>query len=132
AYADWWTKAHPATRNRFVAEGEATADLPELDPVIFPLGDKTAAASAAVEAVAAKVDEYFESCELAAFDAQAVSFLNFSERDLAELGGRSREEIAELLQKLPLARVQPGHPLPLAEGVNPHYAAALAALNQTA
>lgn len=132
AYADWWTKAHPATRNRFVAQGGATADLPELDPVIFPLGDKTAAASAAVEAVAAKVDEYFESCELAAFDAQAVSFLNFSERDLAELGGRSREEIAELLQKLPLARVQPGHPLPLAEGVNPHYAAALAALNQTA
>lgn len=130
AYADWWQRAHPAAAN--LLNDAQQADLPELSPEVFPLGERTAAASAAVEAVAAKVDEYFESCELAAFDSQSVSFLNFSERDLNALGGRSREEISELLQKLPLARVEPGRPLPLAEGINPHYAAALAALNQTA
>lgn len=130
AYAGWWAGAHPAARAELA--GKDAAGEPELDAAIFPLGDQTAAASAAVEAIAAKVEEYFESCELAAFDAQSVSFLNFSDRDLAQLGGRSREEIAELLQKLPLARVQPDQPLPLAEGINPHYASALAALNQAA
>lgn len=131
AYADWWAGAHPAAAGLFAGEAPL-ADQPEQAPAVFPLGDQTAAASAAVEAVAAKVQEYFESCELAAFDSQSVSFLNFSDRDLGQLGGRSREEIAELLQKLPLARVQPDRPLPLKEGINPHYASALAALNQTA
>jgi hypothetical protein len=132
AYVDWWAAAHPATRNLLVPEDQAQADLPELDPTVFPLGDQTAAASAAIEAVAVKVEEFFESCEVAAFDAQAVSFLNFSERDLSQLGGRTKAEIDAMLQTLPLAKVQPESPLPLAEGVNPYYASALAALNQAA
>ncbi len=132
AYKDWWTSAHPAARNLFVPEEEAQADLPEQDATIFPLGDQTAAASAAVEAIAAKVEDFFENCEVAAFDAQAVSFFNFSERDLGQLGGRTKSEVDEMLQQLPLGRVQPDSPLPLAEGVNPYYASALSALNQSA
>lgn len=130
AYASWWAGSHPAAAAELA--GESTAGLVERAADVFPLGEATAAASAAVEAVAAKVEAYFESCELASFDAQSVSFLNFSERDLRQMEGRSREEIANLLQKLPLARVQPGRPLPLVEGINPHYASALAALNQAA
>ncbi|MGE9292066.1 MAG: hypothetical protein ACQKBW_00505, partial [Puniceicoccales bacterium] len=132
SYVDWWANAHPAMRNQLLPEGAEPADLPELDATIFPLGDQTAAASAAVEAIAAKIEDYFENCEVAAFDAQAVNFFNFSDRDLGQLGGRTKAEVDEMLQKLPLARVQADQPLPLAEGVNPYYASALAALNQAA
>jgi len=135
-YADWWCAGHPAAQKLFTApvEGEAAPaeDLPELDPAIFPFGDKTAAAWAAVEAIAAKVEDFYESCEVAAFDAQAVSFFNFSDRDLGKLGGRSKAEIDAMLQDLPLARVEAESALPLEEGVNPYFASALAALSQHA
>ncbi|MBC2594738.1 hypothetical protein H5P28_10745 [Ruficoccus amylovorans] len=132
AYIDWWSAGHPEARNLLVPEGEPQADLSALDPAIFPLGEQTAAASAAVEAIAAKVEDFFENCEMAAFDAQAVSFFNFSERDLSQLGGRTKSEVQEVLRDLPLARVQADRPLPLSEGVNPYYASALAALSESA
>ncbi len=135
-YADWWTAGHPAAKALFTVaiEGEepGTAALPDLDPAIFPFGDKTAAAWAAVEAIAPKVEDFFENCEVAAFDAQAVSFFNFSDRDLGKLGGRTKAEIDSMLQDLPLARVEAEAPLPLADGVNPFYASALSALEQHA
>lgn len=128
AYLDWWVQGHPAARK--LLDPGLTDDLPELDPGIFPLGENTAAAWAAVDAISAKVGDFFENIELAAFDAQSVSFLNFSQRDLDKLGGRSRAEIETMLQELPLARVEAEADLPLKEGVNPVFAEALANLNR--
>jgi hypothetical protein len=52
--------------------GKAAATAGE----ILPLGEATAAASGAFEAVQAKVDDYFTRCRLAAFDARASDGLN--------------------------------------------------------
>jgi hypothetical protein len=87
------------------------------------LGDATAAAGDALEAVRSKVDDYFARCRLAAFDAHAVLALNPTEADLAALGPQTLTSDTEGTAKLPLARVEAGLPLPLGDGVNPAWAA---------
>ena len=64
AYSDWWKKA----------EGDAA---------VLPLGVNTEAASGAVRAVKAKVDDYFARGRLAAFDPRSVSALNRDEKEYA-------------------------------------------------
>src|SRR5579859_2880803 len=96
------------------------------------LGDATAAAAAAVEAVRAKVDDYFARCRLASFDGRAAAALNPSEADLGALSAHVLSSSSEEVAKLPLARIDAGRPLPLAEGVNPVWAARLAELGKSA
>lgn len=98
------------------------------DPAILPLGDATAAAHAALAAVRDKVDDYFTRCHLAAFDPRAGALLNGAEEDLKLLAARSLAPQDEAIAALPLAQVTAGHPLPLGEGVNPAWAAAIATL----
>src|SRR5690606_22905614 len=52
---------------------------------VLPLGDATAAAVAAYEAVRSKVDDYFARCKLAAFDPRVVAMLNRAETDYIEI-----------------------------------------------
>jgi hypothetical protein len=99
----------------------------EADPRVLFLGlDKTVAATTALEAVRAKVEDYFARCRVAAFDPRALPLLNRTEDDyvavLADTLSRSAEELAGF----PLALVAAGRPLPLGEGVNPAHAAAIA------
>ena len=58
--------AGPASAMQQVATSAGPASA------IQPLGEATAAAVAAVDAVAAKVEDYFTRCRLAAFDARAA------------------------------------------------------------
>lgn len=93
------------------------------------LGDATEAAHAALQAVVAKVDDWFVRCELAAFDGRAADALNASGDALTALGATALHSDSEGIAALPLARVQPGAALPLGSGINPAWAVRVQALN---
>lgn len=100
AFSDWWKKA-------------------ETDGSILPLGDKTAEAVAALKAVKAKIDDYFARCRLAAFDARALAALNRQESEYLALAAQDLSITAAEVAGFPLARIEPGRPLPLKGGLNP-------------
>ncbi|HSN15893.1 MAG TPA: hypothetical protein VLT61_14775 [Anaeromyxobacteraceae bacterium] len=112
AYADWWARA------------EATAG-------VLPLGDATPAAHACFATVRARVDDYFVRCGLAAVDPRAAGWLGRTEAEWTALAARDLSAGTEASQ-FPLARIEPGRPLPLQEGVNPAWRAALEALRLSA
>lgn len=94
-----------------------------------PLGDATAAAWEAMQVVTAKIDDWFTRCRLAAFDERAATLLNASEDELKALATGVIDAAAAAA--LPLAKVGTGGTaLPLADGVNPAWAGALAALRE--
>ena len=97
---------------------------------IAVLGDATDAACAALKAVRAKVEDYFARCRLAAFDGRALAALNGQESAYLAIAALDLKITAEEVAGFPLARVEAGRALPLLEGVNPAWAAALATLHQ--
>src|SRR6478609_9491324 len=99
---------------------------------IAVLGDATAAAVAAVQAVRAKVDDYFARCRLAAFDSRATAALNRAESEYLVIAAKDLKITAEEVAGFPLARIVAGQPLPLTEGTNPAWSNALATLRQVA
>ncbi len=113
AYSNWWKKA----------EGDAN---------ILPLGEATAAAAAAVKAVQVKVNDFFARCRLAAFDPRALAALNREEKEYLALAAKDLTITSAEIAALPLAQVAAGKALPLCEGVNPAWAAALAAFQAAA
>lgn len=99
---------------------------------IAVLGDATAAACSAIRAVRPKVEDYFARCRLAAFDARAIAALNRSETEYLEIAAKDLKLSAEEVAAFPLARIESSQLLPLLEGINPAWAAALATLHRTA
>jgi hypothetical protein len=97
-----------------------------------PLGDATGAAVEALQAVKAKVTDYFSRCRIAAFDARAAAALNASEAELAALSSHVLSTDSPEMAGLPLARVEAGRPLPLGDGVNPAWGARIATLARVA
>ncbi len=98
-----------------------------------PEGADLLAAARAVEAVRAKVDDFFARCRLAHYDPRALPALNPSGADYRaiaarELGLQADRDVA----RLPLAPVAPARALPLGDGVNPAWAGALQALRRDA
>ncbi|MFN0059017.1 MAG: hypothetical protein ACKVX7_11215 [Planctomycetota bacterium] len=108
AYSDWWQK------------GEVQAKS------VMPLGGATGAASAALQAVRPKIDDYFGRCRLAAFDPRAQAVLNREEQAYLEFAGKDMSITAQEVAGFPLAQVAPKRPLPLIDGVNPAWASAIA------
>jgi len=96
------------------------------------LGDATAAAVTAVQAVRAKVDDYFARCRLAAFDSRATAALNRAETEYLAIAAKDLKISSEEVASFPLARVVAGQPLSLGEGTNPAWTAALQTLRQAA
>jgi hypothetical protein len=113
AYSDWWKKA-------------------ESDVAVLPLGLNTEAAAAAVKAVKSKVEDYFARGRLAAFDPRSVNALNRDEKEYAALGAKDLNSNHADIASLPLAQVGATTPLPLAQGINPAWAGAIAALQTNA
>jgi hypothetical protein len=107
------------------ARGLANAD-------VLPLGDRTLAAVAAIDAVRAKVDDFFTRCRLAGFDSRAVAALNPSIDDYRALAPQALDLQTPSIAELPLAEVQPHAVLPFEGGVNPAWAEALLALRRDA
>jgi len=99
---------------------------------ILPLGEATAAASASVKAVKVKVDDFFARCRLAAFDARAIGALNRQESEYLALAAKDLTVTSAEIAGFPLAQIAAGKALPLVDGVNPAWAAALATFQSAA
>ncbi len=113
AHSDWWKQA----------EGDKT---------IVPLGEATAAASAAVKAVKAKVDDFFTRCDFAAFNPLATAALNRQEPDCLAFASKDLTVNTAEIANFPLAHIAAGNALPLVENVNPAWIAPLATLQTAA
>ncbi len=115
AYGEWY------------ARGEADALK------TFPLGqDGTAAASAAVDRLKTKIDDYFGRCRLAAYDPRTEAMLNRREEEYLAIAAQDLSITAAEVSAFPLARVAASRPLPLSGAVNPAHAEALRALADSA
>ena len=99
---------------------------------VRPLGDGTGVAAGALAAVEAKVHDYFTRCRLAAFDARGAAALSAAEAELAALSPKVLSDEHDDVAKLPLARIEAGRPLPLEVGLNPAWAARVAAFARSA
>ncbi len=99
---------------------------------ILPLGAATGDAVNALKAIRVKVDDYFGRCRLAAFDPRALGALNRKEEEYLAVASHDMKITAQEVAGFPLSRVEAGRPLPLKEGINPAWAAEVAALNAAA
>lgn len=96
----------------------------------LPLGHETSAAWTLLQRLGPKIDDYFNRCRMAAFAPQALAALNEDdELTPSDEGGQALFSL-EALARLPLARVAPDQPLPLAHGVNPAWDDDLSAFRQ--
>lgn len=102
---------------------EAEADK----ETIFPLGTDTDAALTAVEAVKAKVDDYFMRCKLINFDADAASALDIPVDRIKNIAEGNIASQTDEISSYPIAR--PGNEgiLPY-DGINPAWTASFAAV----
>lgn len=115
----------------FYADAQAHATWAaesDSNPALSPLGDDTAAAVAAFEAVRAKVDDYFARCRLVAFDPRAQASINREEKEYLALVVNDLTLSAEELESFPLAQTAAGKALSLGVGINPAWTRRLAAL----
>lgn len=94
--------------------------------------DATERAHAAVDAVRAKIEDYFIRCRLAGFDQRAATAMTPANDALAALGAQTLSAESEGLASLPLAAAASGRPLPLAEGLNPAWSERVDALREHA
>jgi hypothetical protein len=90
------------------------------------------AALAAVDAVAAKVEDFFARCALARFDARAEAALNREEGAWLALAARDLSIDVDEIRGFPLAHVTAGGDLPLSGALNPAWAAGIGALASAA
>src|SRR5687768_14640019 len=97
----------------------------EADPAILPLAEKTALAVESVQALRVKINDYFARTQLATFDPRATPILNRAEAELVALAAKDLRSDAYEIAQLPLARIEPGRPLPLSNGLNPAWSAAI-------
>lgn len=108
----------------WVAEGDADK------AVIFPYGDATPAACAAVDALKSKIDDYFMRCKLIAFSAEAAQALDVSVERISGISAGDLSQSGEEIASYPLARVSASAELPLG-AINPAWQAAVANLKAT-
>ena len=112
----------------FFDQARLFADWSDAGGSLLALGEATGAAVAALDAVRAKVDDYFSRCRLASFDARAATALNPTEPELAALSKLVLTAQSEAVARLPLARIEAARALPLGDGVNPAWAARISDL----
>ena len=91
---------------------------------VFPFGDSTADALAAVEALKDKVADYFMRCKLIAFDEASAPVVGVSADKIAAIEG-NLALAADQIGLEPLAAPSAGGLLPLKDGINPAWKAAV-------
>ena len=96
-------------------------------PEIFPYGDDTEAALAACQALEAKIADYFMRCKLIGFNSAAAEALDVSVEKIGAISGGDLS-VNEDIATYPLARPSAEGLLPVSEGLNPAWKAAMASL----
>lgn len=100
---------------------------------VFPLeAAATAQAFEAVQAVRTKVDDFFARCRVVAFDDRAAAVLNGDAGDYKPLNAQPLSASVCELEAQPLARVAAGASLPLQDGLNPAWSAAMRTFREKA
>lgn len=92
-----------------------------------PLGEATPAAFECLQAVEAKLDDYFSRSQLAGFDARSLGAMNGSDEDFARLGAQQLTLGSEDMAKLPLSLIVADQSLNLTQGINPAWRERIAA-----
>ncbi len=90
------------------------------------LGEKTGAAVTALQTVRPKIEDYFARCRLAAFDSRATAALNRSESEYLNIAAKDLKISVDEVAAFPLAQIGDNSKLPLAHGLNPAWADAIA------
>ncbi|MHB9061423.1 MAG: hypothetical protein ACYC47_08015 [Desulfobacteria bacterium] len=111
----------------FYAEAKAIADWWEAvgKPETHPFGADTGARYELFHSLKAKVEDYFQRCRLAAYDARSTGLLGPAEDDYRKLAATTLRGDTEAVAGFPLAVASAGKTLPLADGLNPVYADAV-------
>ena len=111
AFSGWWKHAEDGRRD------------------VLPFGDATdGAAARALEAVRAKIDDWFTRCRLAAYDPRSLAAMNRKDDVYASLATKDLSATSAETAALPIALIEPSKPLPLGAGVNPAWTSAMATL----
>jgi len=122
-----------AKLDQFFVELEAFvawhADAETHAKAVMPLGPATPAAAGQVQALRAKIEDYFTRCRLAGFDGRATAPLNPSETTYQMLTAATLSAGTAELTALPLALITADQPLPLISGINPAWAGQIAKFN---
>ncbi|MGX8713289.1 MAG: hypothetical protein ACSW8I_06355 [bacterium] len=98
------------------------------EPFESPYGDKSDDAEAAVNAVRAKVADYFMRCKLVQFDEEASSALDVQVEKIAAISGGDLNASLDEISSYPLARPRKEAVLSLSEGINPAWKTAVDAM----
>lgn len=118
------------TADRFFAEAASYAawhdEAARQGMTILPMGERTEQVAGSLDAIHDKLDDYFTRCRLAAFDPRAADALNPPLTAYEALAGTAVDADEDALRALPLARIAAGRALPLDDGINPAWAAAIA------
>ena len=85
---------------------------------IFPYGDDTVAALACVEALKAKIDDYFLRCKLAQFNADPAG-LNVAPERIGQIATKNLSDCVGEIAEYPIANVSADRTLDLTQGINP-------------
>ncbi|WCM86489.1 hypothetical protein [Acidovorax sp. NCPPB 3576] len=96
------------------------------------LGERTLAATQAMNAVRHKIDDFFARSRLAAYDPRAAAALNPTAEEYAAMAGVDLDASSPAVAALPLAPITPHGPLPMARGTNPAWAQALQTFREKA
>ena len=100
----------------------------ESEPYDPPYGDGSDAAEAAVNAVRAKVADWFMRCKLAQFDEDAMAALDVQVEKIASISDKNLGDSVAEIADYPLARPTKEGLLPLTAGINPAWQAAMTEL----
>ena len=100
----------------------------DAEPYEPPYGDGSDAAEAAVNAVRAKVADWYMRCRLVQFDEDAAPVLDVQVDKIAAISGNDLAASTEEIGTYPLARPRKDGRLSLSEGINPAWQAAISAL----
>lgn len=110
----------------FKALSERLGWLAEAGPEVKPLSDNCESAYKALLAVQGKIDDFFSRVRLVAFDGRSQEQLNKPVSSLETLGSSDLSFACDEVKHFPLALVSADAHLPLADGINPAWQAAMA------
>lgn len=106
--------------------GARLAWLDEASASVKPLSDNCDAAFKALNAVQGKIDDFFSRVRLVAFDSRTQEQLNKPVSSLETLGSSDLSFNCDEVKHFPLAMVTADAQLPLLDGINPAWQAAMA------
>ncbi len=100
------------------------------EPFTPPYGEKSDDAETAVNAIRAKVADFFMRCKLVQFDGDAAPVLDVQVDKIATISGHDLGNSMDEIAGYPLARPCKDALLPLTGGINPAWQAAFATLKE--